>query len=71
MTAIATRPHPDPALYKVADLVHMLRMSRSEIYEQIRARRLLTVKQGRATFVTADDLTAYVKLLKAEAEASR
>ena len=58
---------PPRLLYKVADLVTALRMSRSEIYEQIRAGRIRTVKQGRATFITADDLTEYVALLKREA----
>jgi hypothetical protein len=39
--------------YKVADAVRVLRMSRSIIYEQIKAGRIRTVKQGRATFITA------------------
>ena len=71
MTAPATRTRPAPALYKVADAVHMLRMSRSEIYEQIRAGRLRIVKQGRATFITAAAIAEYVTLLEAEAEAAR
>lgn len=54
-------------LYKVADLVSVLRMSRAYIYKQIKAGRLETVKEGDATFVTADDLAAYIALLKREA----
>ena len=42
-------------------------LSRSVIYEQIRAGRLPTVKQGRATLVTATALADYVKLLEQEA----
>jgi hypothetical protein len=55
---------------KVADLVTVLHMSRSETCEQIRAGRIQTVKQGRATFITVGDVAAYVKLLKQEAEAA-
>jgi len=55
---------------KVADLVTVHRMSRSETYEQIRAGRIQTVKQGRATFITVGDVAAYVKLLEQEAEAA-
>ena len=60
MTATTTRPHPAPALYKVADAVHVLRLSRSEIYEQIRAGRLRIVKQGRATLITAAAIADYI-----------
>jgi hypothetical protein len=59
-----------PLLYKVADLAGengLLRMSRREIFKQIQRGRLKTVKQGRATFVTAASLAAYVELLEAEA----
>jgi hypothetical protein len=49
----------------------MLRMSRHVVYEQIRRGRLRIVKEGRATFVTAAALRAYVELLEREAEAAR
>ena len=71
MAATTTHPHPAPALYKVADAVHVLRLSRSEIYEQIRAGRLRIVKQGRATLITAAAIADYIALLEAEAEAAR
>jgi len=61
---------PIPLMYKITEVTILLRMSRSEVYEQIRAGRIRTVHQGRATFVTADDLAEYVKLLKQEAEAA-
>jgi hypothetical protein len=47
----------------------MLRMSRHAVYEQIRRGRLRIVKQGRATFVTASAIRAYVELLEREAQA--
>jgi excisionase family DNA binding protein len=47
--------------------VKVTRLSRSIIYEQIRAGRLRTVKQGAATLITAAALDDYVKLLEREA----
>jgi hypothetical protein len=76
MTPAATLTHEPstpaalaPMLYKISDAVRVLRLSRSEIYEQIKAGRIRTVHQGRATFITADALAEYVRLLKQEAEA--
>jgi hypothetical protein len=57
-----------PLLYKVADAVSVLRMSRAFIYRQIREGRLRTVKEGGATFITAGALAEYVALLEREAE---
>jgi len=75
MTATATLTHAAPVsgplLYKVPDAMRLLRMSRSVIYEQIRAGRLRTVKQGRATFITAAAIANYITLLEAEAGAVR
>jgi hypothetical protein len=45
-------------------------MSRSVVYEQIRAGRLRTVKQGRSTFITAAAITEYIELLELEASAA-
>jgi hypothetical protein len=59
-----------PQLYKVADAVSVLRMSRSIIYEQIKAGRIRTVKQGRATFITSSALADYIALLEQEAKAA-
>jgi hypothetical protein len=64
---VITEAPPSQMLYKVADLVPVLRMSRAYIYKQIKAGRLETVKEGEATFVTAGDLAAYIALLKREA----
>lgn len=71
LRAPALGPAPVPGLYKVRDTMQLLRMSRSVIYEQIRAGRLRTVKQGRATFITAAAITDYIELLEHEASATR
>ena len=55
------------ALYRIPDVMSVLNMSRSVIYEQIRAGRLHTVKQGRRRYVTAAGITDYVALLEREA----
>ena len=67
----AARQLPDPVMYKIPEVMAMLRMSRHLVYEQIRRGRLRTVKEGRATFVTAAAIRAYVELLELEAEAAR
>ncbi len=71
MTTATARRAPDPVLYKIPEVMAMLRMSRHVVYEQIRRGRLRIVKEGRATFVTAAALRAYVELLEREAEAAR
>jgi excisionase family DNA binding protein len=60
-------PTVAPMLYTVPEVLAMLRMSRTYFYAQVAAGRLSTVKQGSSTRVTADDLAAYVALLKREA----
>ncbi len=69
----ATRPHPtlSKMLYKVPDVMRLLSMSRTVVYEQIQAGRLRTVKQGRATLVPAAAIADYVALLEREAQAAR
>jgi hypothetical protein len=59
-----------PLLYKVPEVLDMLRMSRTQFYGQVNARRLRIVKQGAATRVTAAALAEYVALLEREAEAA-
>jgi hypothetical protein len=63
------RPSPSPLMYKIPEVMAMLRMSRHAVYAQIRRGRLRIVKEGRATFVTPAAITAYVELLEREAEA--
>ncbi len=58
-------------LYRIPHAMRLLSMSRSVIYEKIRAGRLRIVKEGRTTFVPAEAIEEYVELLKREAEVSR
>ena len=58
--------HERKALYRVAEAARLLSLSRSVIYEQIRAGRLRTVKQGRTRLVPASAITEYVTLLEQE-----
>ena len=66
MPATATHP-PRKALYRIPEAMTLLSLSRSVIYEQIRAGRLRTVKQGRTRLVPATAITDYVALLEHEA----
>jgi excisionase family DNA binding protein len=54
------------ALYSVPEAKAMLNLSRTQIYELIRSRRLLTVTEGRRRLVAADSISTYVRLLLAE-----
>ncbi|WP_344636900.1 helix-turn-helix domain-containing protein [Kitasatospora cystarginea] len=56
-----------PVLYKVADAMQVLSMSRTVIYDLIRIGRLRTVKEGRSRFIPASAITEYVALLEREA----
>jgi excisionase family DNA binding protein len=67
-TTSAAPPLPEKLLYKIPDAMRLLSMSRSVIYEQIRAGRLRVVKQGRATLVPASAITDYITLLEREAQ---
>jgi hypothetical protein len=63
MTAVAER-----VLYAIPEVMARLSMSRSVVYEQIRAGRLETVHQGRRCYVTGNAIERYVALLESEAE---
>ncbi|WP_200216433.1 helix-turn-helix domain-containing protein [Micromonospora coerulea] len=67
MTALALDA-PIKALYRIPEAMRLLSLSRSVIYEQIRAGRLRTVRQGRIRLVPAAAITAYVDLLEDEAQ---
>ncbi len=58
---------PEPRLYKVPEVMAMLSMSRSLVYEQIRAGRLRAVKQGRARLISSTAVADYIGLLEREA----
>lgn len=55
-------------LYRVTDAMELLSLSRSVIYELIRAGRLRSVTQGRARLIPASAITEYVALLESEAQ---
>jgi excisionase family DNA binding protein len=59
-------PVPDRDLYPIPEAMILLSMSRSVIYEQIRAGRLRKVKQGRSTRIPAVAIREYVQLLITE-----
>ncbi|MGW4696993.1 helix-turn-helix domain-containing protein [Kitasatospora cineracea] len=56
-----------PVLYRVDDVVQLLRLSRTVVYDLIRAGRLRTVKEGRSRLVPASAINDYVALLEREA----
>lgn len=57
-------------LYRIPDAILLLSMSRSMLYEQIRAGRLRSVTQGRTRLIPATAIREYVALLMSEAEVS-
>ena len=58
----------DLALYRIPDAMRLLNLSRTVIYEQLRAGRLRSVHQGRARLITATAIRDYIALLEAEAQ---
>jgi excisionase family DNA binding protein len=54
------------ALYRVSEAMRVLSMSRTTIYEQLRAGRLRSVHQGRACRIPASAIADYVALLERE-----
>jgi excisionase family DNA binding protein len=59
---------PGRQLYKVAEAMIVLSMSRSVIYEQIRSGRLRSVTQGRSRLIPASAIADYVALLEHESQ---
>jgi excisionase family DNA binding protein len=57
-------------LYRIADAMAVLSLSRSVIYEQIRSGRLRSVTQGRSRLIPASAIADYVALLEREATAA-
>jgi hypothetical protein len=58
----------DRALHSISDAMTLLSMSRTVIYEQIRAGRLQTVHQGRRCYITGAAIDRYIELLESEAQ---
>ena len=57
----------DKLLYRPKEAASVLGISRDKLYDLMRSGRINSIKDGRARFITADALTAYVVMLKAEA----
>jgi excisionase family DNA binding protein len=70
--AVAAAPGPKELdnlqLYRVTDAMRLLKLSRTVIYEQIRAGRLRSVRQGRARLIPAGAIRDYIALLESEAD---
>ena len=62
---------PVRVLYDVQEAMALLSLSRTQVYELIRSRRLVTVTQGRRRLVPASSITEYVGLLLRESEGRR
>ena len=60
----------DKQLYRIADAMVVLSLSRTVIYEQIRSGRLRSVTQGRSRLIPAKAIADYVRLLESEARAA-
>lgn len=54
------------ALYRIPEAMTLLSLSRSVIYEQIRAGRLRAGRQGRTRLIPASAINDYVTLLEQE-----
>ena len=61
-----TTPSGDKALYRVPEVMALLSLSRTVIYELIRSGRLRTVQQGRVRLIPAAAVAEYVALLERE-----
>jgi excisionase family DNA binding protein len=60
-------PDSDLQLFEVPEVMKMLRLSRTVIYELIRSGRLRSVTQGRARRIPAAAIREYIALLEREA----
>jgi excisionase family DNA binding protein len=58
-------------LYRVTEVMALLSLSRTVIYEQIRSGRLRSVCQGRSRLIPATAIAEYVALLEREARTLR
>ncbi len=58
-------------LYRVIEVMALLSLSRSVLYEELRSGRLRSVHVGRTRLIPATAITEYVALLEREADALR
>ena len=55
-----------PLLYRIPEVMTMLAMSRSVLFEQLRTGRLGSVRQGRSRRIPAAAIVDYIDLLERE-----
>ncbi len=58
-------------LYRVVEVMALLSLSRSVLYEELRSGRLRSVHVGRTRLIPATAITEYVALLEREADTMR
>lgn len=57
----------EPELYRVRDVVVILNLSRSVVFDLLRTGRLRSVKEGRTRLIPATAVRDYLALLEKEA----
>ena len=65
--AVIDQEVPHRELYRVDEAVILLSLSRSQLYELIRSRRIHSVTEGRLRLIPAEAIKEYVALLTSEA----
>jgi excisionase family DNA binding protein len=61
-------PTPAPLLHTIPEVMLLLRLSRTQVFDEIRRGRIRSVKVGRARRIPAQSLTEFVALLLDEAK---
>jgi excisionase family DNA binding protein len=60
-------PQPDsPLLYTIPEAAHVLRISRTKLYELLDAGEIESIHIGRSRKIPADSLRSYVSRLRTE-----
>ena len=62
------KPPPDRELYRVTEVMALLSLSRSVLYEELRSGRLRSVHRGRTRLIPAAAVAEYIALLEREAD---
>ena len=69
LSSVPTTPAvPAALLYTIPDVMTLLRLGKTQVFEEIRRGRIRSVKVGRARRVPAQSLTDFVALLIEEAQ---
>jgi excisionase family DNA binding protein len=70
MTQSRNRQPAGKLLYRITEAMDVLSVSRSVIYQEMRAGRLRWVKRGRSRLISASAIADYVALLEHETRAA-